>query len=48
MSNVIRDHSFNTYAKFAEQLTLLTPRYAHLRKKWDKAFKSGPSKIYGR
>ena len=28
---VIRDHSFNTYAKFSEKLAFLTPLYAHTR-----------------
>ena len=25
-----RDHSFNTYTKFSEKLTFLTPWYAHV------------------
>ena len=45
---LIMSHSFSTYAEFSEKLTFLTPRYAHLRKKWDKVFKRRPSKICGR
>ena len=29
-SQILRDHSFSTFAKFSEKLTFLTPRYAHV------------------
>ena len=30
ITSSIRDYPFNTYAKFSEKLTFLTPSYAHI------------------